>query len=66
MDLLAAGRLQLNEAGSAVGAVAQFAYGSVSHVLWWDANGTAAGGATQLAVLRDGTAISALDFVIIA
>ena len=66
MDLLAAGRLQLNEAGSAVGAVAQFVYGSVSHVLWWDANGTAAGGATQLAVLRDGTAISALDFVIIA
>ncbi|MFC7477387.1 M10 family metallopeptidase [Dankookia sp. GCM10030260] len=66
MDLLAGGRLQLNEAGTAVGTLAQFVYGTVSHVLSWDANGAAAGGTTQIALLRDGTNVTSADFIVIA
>ena len=66
MDLLAAGRLQLNEAGTAVGTLAQFVYGTVSHILTWDSNGTGDGGMTQITLLRDGTGIAAGDFIIIA
>lgn len=66
MDLLAAGRLHLNEAGTAVGALAQFVYGPVGHVLWWDSNGAAAGGTTQIALLRDATGVTAADFIVIA
>ncbi|WP_431269342.1 M10 family metallopeptidase C-terminal domain-containing protein [Dankookia sp. P2] len=66
MDLQAAGRLQLNEAGTAIGAPAQFVYGTVSHLLAWDSNGAAAGGITPIALLRDGTGITAGDFIIIA
>ena len=66
MDLLVAGRLQLNEAGTAVGTLAQFVYGTVSQILAWDSNGTGAGGMTQIALLRDGAGIAAGDFIIIA
>jgi serralysin len=66
MDLVVAGRLQLNEAGAAVGTIAQFIYNTVSHVLAWDSNGIGVGGMTQIALLRDGTGVAAGDFIIIA
>ena len=66
MDLLAAGRLSLNDTGKAIGSLAQFVYATASHVLWWDTNGAAVGGTTQLAVLRDGTGVTAADFIVIA
>ncbi|TCZ55076.1 M10 family metallopeptidase [Roseicella aquatilis] len=66
MDLLAAHRLTISEAGTAVGALAQFVYGTATHVLAWDGNGAASGGTTQIALLPEAVHLTASDFTVIA
>ncbi len=62
---LPADRFAANATGTPVGAVAQFCYDTDAGRLWWDANGTAAGGRTLIAILSGAPALAASDIVIL-
>ena len=63
--LILAGRLQINEAGSAVGTLAQFVFSTATTLLHFDDNGEGPGGTTLLADFA-GATVTATDFVLIA
>ncbi|TDH63898.1 hypothetical protein E2C06_03420 [Dankookia rubra] len=66
MDLLAVDGLHPDEASFAVGAQPRFVRAMTSHILAWGGDGGAAGRIIQIALLRDGTGVTAEDFMIIA
>lgn len=65
-DVAATGHLAMNDAGSAIGAVAQFIYNTLSHWLYWDSNGSGTGGVVALAWFQNGATLSGADFHVIA
>jgi Ca2+-binding RTX toxin-like protein len=66
MDLGAEGRFVASATGAATGAVAQLCYATALGELYWDANGSAAGGRTLIAVLAGMPALDASDIAVIA
>ena len=48
--------------GAAVGTNAQFVYNTTTHILYWDSNGTGAGGSTAIAVFANHAIPHAGDF----
>jgi Ca2+-binding RTX toxin-like protein len=63
---LAANRLVANAAPVATLAIGQFLYETDTGRLTWDANGTAAGGLTLIAILQGLPVLTATDFTLIA
>ena len=56
---------ELSLTGSALGSTAQFVYNPSSHVLYWDSNGSAAGGQTQVVVFANTATPATADFVFV-
>ena len=54
---------EFSTTGQAAGAGAQFVYNPASHNLYWDTNGSTAGGLILLAIFNNGAAPSTGDFI---
>lgn len=54
---------ELSTSGAAVGGNAQFVYAPTTHMLFWDSNGSLAGGLTSIAVFDNGATPSTADFL---
>ena len=56
---------EISFTGAAVGTNAQFVYDTTTHTLSWDANGSAAGGVTQLVIFDNGAMPTTADFLFV-
>lgn len=63
--MLAAAAFKANATGTATEADDRIIYNTATGALFYDANGAAAGGSIQFAVLANKAALSAAEFVII-
>ncbi len=63
---LAAERFAANAGGAATEAFSQLCYDTTTGQLFWDANGTEAGGRTLIAVLSNAPVLTASDIMVIA
>lgn len=66
MDLGAAGRFVASATGAATAAFAQLCYVTALGELYWDANGTAAGGRTLIAAVAGLPVLDASDIAVVA
>ncbi len=66
MDLGTAGRFVVSASGAATAAFAQLCYATALGELYWDANGTAAGGRTLIAAVAGLPVLDASDIAVVA